>query len=64
MALTDGKGFSYIDSIGTLLPAVVVACRSRAALIFALLHAKITITVNKATMLTAENIARELIDAI
>ena len=65
MALTEGIGSSYIDSICVLLSALVVAWESRAALIFILLLIKmITITVSKAKMLTTENVARELIDAM
>ena len=65
MALTEGTGSSYIDSICVLLSALFVAWESRAALIFILLLIKmITITVSKAKMLTIENVARELIEAI
>ena len=65
MALAEGKGSSYIDSICVLVPVVFIACRSRAALIFALLLAKmITITINNATMLTINAVAREPVDAM
>jgi hypothetical protein len=65
MALTEGMGTSYIDSICVLLSALFVACRSRAALIFVLLLINmITITISKAEMLTTENVVRELIDAM
>ena len=65
MALTEGIGSSYIDSICVLLSAVLVAWESRAALIFILLLINMmTITISKAKMLMTENIARELIDAI
>ena len=64
MALTEGKGTSYIDSICVLLPALFVACRSRAALLFALLRIKMTIiAINKATMLIIKAVAREVIEA-
>ena len=65
MVLDKGVGSSYMDSMCVLLSVVFVACRSRAALIFALLLIKmITITVIKAAMLTTENVAREMIGAI
>ena len=65
MAVTEGIGSSCIDSICALLSTLLVACRSRAALIFVLLLIKImTITTSKAEMLTTENIVRELIDAM
>ena len=65
MALTEGIGSSYIDSICVLLTTLVVACRSRTALIFSLLLVQImTITVSEAKMLTTKNIARELIEAM
>ena len=65
MSLTEGVGFSYIDSICVLLTTLVVACRSRAALIFILLVVKMmTITVNEAKMLITKNVARELIEAM
>ena len=65
MALTEGIGSSYIDSICVLLSALVVVCRSRAALIFVLLLINmITITVSEAKMLTTKNVARELIEAM
>ena len=65
MALTEGIGSSYIDSICVLLSTLFVACRSRAALIFILLLINMmTITVSKAEMLTIENGASELIDAM
>ena len=65
MALTEGIGSSYIDSICVLLTTLVVACRSRATLIFSLLLVKMmTITVSEAKMLITKNIARELIEAM
>ena len=65
MALTEGVGSSYIDSICVLLTTLVVACRSRAALLFFLLLIKMmTITVSEAKMLTTKNVARELIEAM
>ena len=65
MALTEGIGCSYIDSTCVLLTALVVACRSRAALIFILLLVKMmTITVSEAKMLITKNVARELIEAM
>ena len=65
MALTEGIGSSYIDSICVLLIALFVAWESRAALIFILLLINmITITVSKAEMLTTESIAKELINAM
>ena len=65
MVLTEGKGSSYIDSICMLLPVLFVACRSRAASIFALLLAKMTtITVDKAVMLTIKAVVREPMDAM
>ena len=65
MALTEGVGSSYIDSICVLLTTLVVACRSRAALIFILLLVKMmTITVSETKMLTTKNVARELIEAV
>ena len=65
MALTEGIGSSYIDSICVLLTALVVPWESRAALIFILLLIEmITITISKAEMLTTENVAKELIDTI
>ena len=65
MALTEGIGSSYIDSICVLPSALFVAWESRAALIFNLLLIKvITITISKAEMLTTENVARELIEAM
>ena len=65
MALTEGIGSSYIDSICVLLSALVVPWEQRAALIFFLLLINmITITIRKAEMLTTENVARELIDAM
>ena len=64
MVVDKGVGSSYMDSMCVLLSAVFVACRSRAALIFALLLIKITITVDKTVMLMTENVAREMIGAI
>ena len=65
MPLTEGVGSSYIDSIYVLLTALFVGWESRAALIFILLLiSMMTITISKAKMLTTENVARELIDAI
>ena len=65
MALTEGIGSSYIDSICVLLIALFVGCRSRAALVFVLLLINMmTITINKAQMLTTKNVARELIVAM
>ena len=65
MALTEGIGSSYIDSICVLLSALFVAWESRAALIFILLLTKmITITVRKAEVLIIEKVARELIEAM
>ena len=65
MALTEGVGSSYIDSIFVLLSALFVSCRSRAALVFVLLLINmITVTITKAEMLTIENVARELIEAM
>ena len=65
MTLTEGVGSSYIDSICVLLSALVVAWESRAALIFILLlFNMISITISKAQMLTIENVARELIEAM
>ena len=65
MVLTEGKVSSYIDPICVLLPALFVACRSRAALIFASLLTKMTtITVDKAVMLTIKAVARESMDAM
>ena len=64
MALTEGVGSSYIDSLSVLLSAlVIVAWESRATLIFILLL-MITITISKAEMVTIENVARELIEAM
>ena len=63
MALTEGIGSSYIDSICVLLTALVVPWESKAALMFILLLINvITITISKAVMLTIENVARELIE--
>ncbi|MCG8625428.1 MAG: hypothetical protein MJE68_25955 [Proteobacteria bacterium] len=65
MALTEGIGCSYIDSTCVLLTALVVACRSRAALVFILfLINMMTITISKAEVLTIENVARELIETM
>ena len=67
MALTEGIGLgcSYIDSICVLLTTLVVACRSRAALVFILfLINMMTITISKAEVLTIENVARELIETM
>ena len=67
MTLTEGKGpvtSSYIDSMCVLLPAVFDSCRSRAALIFALLLKMMTITVMKTTMLTIKTVTKELMDTI
>ena len=65
MALTEGIGSSYIDSICVLLTALFVAWESRAALIFILLLINtITITISKAEILTTKNVAKELIEAM
>ena len=65
MALTEGIGSSYIDSICVLLSALFVAWESRAALILILfLIRMITITISKAEMLPIENVAKELIDTM
>ena len=65
MALTEGIGCSYIDSTCVLLTALVVACRSRAALVFILfLINMMTITISKVKMLTIKSVARELIEAM
>ena len=65
MALTEGVGSSYIDSIFVLLSALFISCRSRAALVFVLLLINMmTVTITKAEMLTIENVARELIEAM
>ena len=65
MALTEGIGSAYIDSICVLLTTLGVPWESRAAFIFILLLINmIPITISKAEMLTTENVARELIDAM
>ena len=46
MALTEGIGSSYIDSICVLLTALFEGCRSIAALIFVLLLINMITTVN------------------
>ena len=65
MTLTEGMGSSYIDSICVLLTALFVGWESRAALIFILLLINMmTITISKAEIVTTENVARELIEAM
>ena len=65
MALTEDEGSSYINSMCVPLSAMFVTCRSRAALLFALLHVKmIIITINKAMMLIIKAVAREGIEAV
>ena len=65
MVLAEGIGSSYMDSMCVFLSAVFVACPSRTALIFALLLIKmITITVDKAMMLTNKAVAREMTGAV
>ena len=53
---------SYMDSMCVLRPALLVCCRSRAALIFALLLLKMmTMIVMKTTTLVIKATARELV---
>ena len=62
MALTDGRGSSYIDSICVLVPVMFVACRLRAALIFALLLLKMMIM--ETATLILKVVAREPMDTM
>ena len=62
MALTEGKGRVTSSYIGSILFALVVSCRSEAALIFALFL--LTIAVMETTTLIIKAVARELIEAM